>query len=255
MTLTPVAELHSHTIASGHAFGSLEEMTREAARIGLTILAITEHGPSMAGAPTPGYFEMTVRLPPVSHGVRIMVGCEANILDRQGQVDLDDRLSGLQPFMLAGLHGRTPYPGDAPQSANTDATIGALGNPSVLGISHPVQLLFPVEPKPLAEAACAHGKLLEVNLSVFARLRRENPAEVRDHPFVSATEEMISHLLHGDGHFMLNTDAHHMSELSSLRDIADWACGLIGVRAADAVNYDEALLREHVPALIGRRDD
>jgi putative hydrolase len=255
MRLTQIAELHSHTIASGHAFGSLEEMTCEAARLGLTVLAVTEHGPSMAGAPTPGFFEMTVRLPPVSHGVRVVVGCEANILDRQGMIDLDDRLSGLQPFMLAGLHGRTPYPGDARQSANTDAIIGALANPSVLGISHPVQLQFPVEPKPLAEAACAHGKLLEVNLSRFAPLRREDPETVRSHPFVSATEEMLSHLLHGGGHFMLNTDAHHMSELSSFWDIADWACGLLGVRAADAVNYDQALLREHIPALTGHIND
>jgi putative hydrolase len=251
MTLTPVAELHSHTIASGHAFGSLEEMTRMAARLGLAILAVTEHGPAMTGAPTPGFFEMTVRLPPVIHGVRVMVGCEANILDRYGRVDLDDRFSGLQPFMLAGLHGRTPYPGDAPRRANTDAIVGALGNPSVHGISHPIRPQFPVEPGPVAQAACAYGKLLEVNLSVFASLRHQDPEMVRGHPFVSGTAEMVSHLLHGGGHFMLNTDAHHMSELSSFRDIAGWACGLLGVRAADAVNYDEALLRKYIPALTG----
>jgi putative hydrolase len=252
--LTPVAELHSHTIISGHAFGTLEEMTRAAAALGLAVLAVTEHGPSMTGAPTPGFFEMTVRLPPVNHGVRVMVGCEANILDRHGRIDLDERLSRLQPFLLAGLHGRTPYPGDASPAANTDAIIGALANPSVHGISHPVQLRFPVEPKPLAEAACAHGKLLEVNLSVFALLRHEDPETVRSHPFVSATGELVSHMLDGGGHFMLNTDAHHMSELSSFRDIADWACGLIGVRATDAVNNDLARLREHIPALATDRD-
>lgn len=255
MTVTPVAELHSHTIISGHAFGTLEEMTCATARLGIKVLAVTEHGPAMTGAPTSGFFEMTVRLPPVSHGVRVMVGCEANILDRHGRIDLDERLSGLQPFMLAGLHGRTPYPGDAPAPANTDAIIGALGHPAVHGISHPVQFLFPVEPKPVAEAACAHGKLLEVNLSVFALLRREDPETVRSHPLVSATGEMISHLLHGGGHFMLNTDAHHMSELSAFREIADWTCGLLGVRAADAVNYNPSLLREFITALTENHDD
>lgn len=45
-----------------------------------------------------------------------------------------------------------------------------------------------------------------------------------------------------------------MSELSSFRAIADWACGLIGVRPDDAVNYDRALLGEHIPALTGPCD-
>ena len=249
MAGSPVAELHSHTIISGHAFGTLAEMTSAAARLGVKILAMTEHGPSMSGAPNSGFFEMTTRLPPVSGGVRVMVGCEANILDRHGRIDLEQCLCALQPFLLAGLHGRTPYPGDASRSANTDAVVGALTHPSVHGISHPFRPQFPVEPKPVAQAACAHGRLLEVNLSVFALLRHEDQETVRSHPFVSATREMISHLVSGGGNFMVNTDAHDMSELSTFRELADWACGLLGVRAADAVNYDEALLRKFIPAL------
>ena len=122
------------------------------------------------------------------------------------------------------------------------------------GISHPFQLLFPVEPKPVAEAARAHDKLLEVNLSVFALLRHENQKTVSDHPFVAATREMISHLASEGGHFMLNTDAHHMSELSTFREIADWTCALLGVQATDAANYDEKLLRQFIPALAAARD-
>jgi putative hydrolase len=245
----PVAELHSHTIISGHAFGTLTEMSGAAAGLGVRILAVTEHGPSMTGAPTPGFFEMTRRLPPVIGGVRVMVGCEANILDQSGRIDLDRSLSAVQPFLLAGLHGRTPYPGDASRSANTDAVIGALADPLIHGISHPFRQQFPVRPEPVAQAACAHGKLLEVNLSVFAPLRREDQQAVRDHPLVSGTRELVSHLVSGGGHFMLNTDAHHMSELSAFRALADWTCGLLGVRADDAVNADEALLRKFIPAL------
>lgn len=249
MAEIPVAELHSHTIISGHAFGTSAEMTGAAARLGIRVLAVTEHGPSMTGAPTPGFFEMTTRLPPVSDGVRVMVGCEANIVDRHGRIDLEQGLCALQPFLLAGLHSRTPYPGDASRSANTDAVVGALCHPSVHGISHPFRSHFPIDPKPVAEAACANAKLLEVNLSAFALLRHEDREAVRSCPFVSATRQMISHLVSGGGHFMLNTDAHHMSELLTFRELADWTCGLLGVRSADAVNDDEALLHKFIPAL------
>jgi putative hydrolase len=44
------ADLHCHTIASGHAFSTLSEMASGAARRGLDLIAITDHGPSMDGA-------------------------------------------------------------------------------------------------------------------------------------------------------------------------------------------------------------
>jgi putative hydrolase len=245
----PVTELHAHTIMSGHAFGTLDEMTRAAADLGIEILAVTDHGPAMTGAPTSGYFEMAGRLPSTVHGVRLLPGCEANIIDRRGRIDLAVDLASQQSFVLAGLHDRTPYPGDAARSANTDAVIGALAHPFVHGISHPVRLPFPVEPKVVAEAACAHGKLLEVNLSVFAQLRPTSAEALREHPVVAGTREAVTQLVSGGGHFMLNTDAHHMSELSTFRANATWTCDLLGLQVTDAVNYNQTLLAAYVPAL------
>lgn len=42
-------DVHTHTIASGHAFSSLQEMTLTAKEKGLDILGITEHGPNIPG--------------------------------------------------------------------------------------------------------------------------------------------------------------------------------------------------------------
>ena len=41
------ADLHTHTIASGHAYGTITELVHAAALKDLPILGITEHAPSM----------------------------------------------------------------------------------------------------------------------------------------------------------------------------------------------------------------
>ena len=40
-------DAHTHTVASGHAYSSLQEMAKAAADMGLEVLGITEHGPSV----------------------------------------------------------------------------------------------------------------------------------------------------------------------------------------------------------------
>ena len=45
-TMKTLLDVHTHTIASGHAYSSLQEMTLAAKEKGLEILGITEHGPN-----------------------------------------------------------------------------------------------------------------------------------------------------------------------------------------------------------------
>lgn len=86
--MRPIADLHTHTTGSGHAFSTLDELARAAADADVKVLGVTDHGPSMTGAPTHGYFEMSHRIPRFLHGVRVLFGCEANILDHTGRIDL-----------------------------------------------------------------------------------------------------------------------------------------------------------------------
>ena len=43
-------DVHTHTIASGHAFSTLQEMAQAAADKGLKVLGITEHSPGVPGS-------------------------------------------------------------------------------------------------------------------------------------------------------------------------------------------------------------
>ena len=40
-----IADTHSHTLASGHAYSTIREMVRAAFEKGMEAFAITEHGP------------------------------------------------------------------------------------------------------------------------------------------------------------------------------------------------------------------
>ena len=44
------ADLHTHTLSSGHAYSTIDEMAKGAQKRGLNLIAITDHGPAMPGA-------------------------------------------------------------------------------------------------------------------------------------------------------------------------------------------------------------
>ena len=77
-------DAHTHTIASGHAYSSLQEMVQAAADKGVQYLGITEHGPSVEGTCPILYFKNMFVVPREMYGVRVMMGCEVNILDTEG---------------------------------------------------------------------------------------------------------------------------------------------------------------------------
>ena len=52
-----ILDLHTHTIASGHAYNTMNEMIAAAKSRGLEIYGITEHAPRMNGSCTEMYFQ------------------------------------------------------------------------------------------------------------------------------------------------------------------------------------------------------
>ena len=88
--MTPLLDVHTHSIMSGHAYSSLQEMAMAASEKGLQILGITEHAPELPGACDPIYFRNLHVVPRQMYGVRLLLGAELNILDTDGTMDLDE---------------------------------------------------------------------------------------------------------------------------------------------------------------------
>ena len=99
-----LSDLHTHSIVSGHAYTTLLENINYCAEKGIKILGTSEHAPSMPGAPHYWYFGNMKVVPRVINGVTILRGCEANILDIDGSLDMTAESSRNLDYMIASFH-------------------------------------------------------------------------------------------------------------------------------------------------------
>ncbi len=158
-----LADLHTHTIGSGHAYSTLTENAQRAAQKGLKIIGMTDHGPSMPGAPHLYYFGNLSILPRSLYGVRILRGVEANIISQEGELDLPERYLAMMELVLVGLHVIC-YPGGELET-NTVAFIKAMENPYTDIMAHPGRSEFPLDLEKIAYMSSQLNIPLELNNS------------------------------------------------------------------------------------------
>ena len=165
-----VADLHVHTISSGHAYSTVKEVVRVAADKGLAMIALTDHGPGMPGGAHAYYFSNQTAIPDSLFGVRVLKGIEANVMDRQGRLDLDEFRLGKLDLVAAGLHTVcTPY---GTVRENTAMMLAAMRNPFVDVIVHPGNPEYPVDEETVVREAARCGVALEVNNSSLTVSRK-----------------------------------------------------------------------------------
>lgn len=154
-------DTHTHTLVSGHAYNTIDEMAAFAAEKGVTHLAITDHAPKMPGSTGVFYFSNMGIIPRMKNGVKIYMGCEANIMDYEGNIDLSEYgLKGCD-VVIASLHILCIKPGNIEE--NTNALIKVMNNPYINIIGHPDDSRYPVDYERLVKAAKEKHVLLELN--------------------------------------------------------------------------------------------
>lgn len=181
MRYQAVFDLHTHTIASGHAYCTLREMARTASEKGLELLGITEHAPKMPGTCHNFYFHNLKTVPREMYGIRLLLGVELNILDCRGTVDLEERELKNMDLAIASLHLPCMKPGT--REENTEAYLNAMKNPYVTIIGHPDDGRYEIDYPALVQGAKEYGKILELNNhsldpSCFRKGARENDLEM-----------------------------------------------------------------------------
>jgi putative hydrolase len=158
-----LADLHTHTVASGHAYSTLSENAREASKRGLTLLGMTDHGPSMPGAPNLYHFGNLSIIPKELAGVRILTGVEANITNHQGELDIPLHYLSKMDLVLVGLHVIC-YPGGSSEQ-NTQAYLKAMENPFVDMMVHPGRTEFELDLEKVAYVSAKLNIPVEINNS------------------------------------------------------------------------------------------
>jgi len=182
-------DLHTHTIFSRHAYSTIEECVRAAAERGLELLGSTDHFSAML-YPEQGLRNFQFYLnrsvwPRAWHGVRLLRGCEADIVDLDGNLfghdipvtksivgspisptTLKERVFSGCDYVVASVHNREFACGATP-TQGTALYEGALDDPKVLFLGHVGRARVPFETRALVRAAKERRKLIEINEHSF----------------------------------------------------------------------------------------
>ena len=229
-------DVHTHTIMSGHAFSTMQEMVAAAQGKKLDILGITEHGPGIPGTCHPIYFRNLHVVPRQMGSLRLLLGVELSILDTKGTLDLDEYYFRMLDIRIAGIHALCWQGGTIEE--NTDGMIAAIRNPWTHIISHPgdgtAELLF----EPIVLAAKETKTLLEINNSSLNPVRNKLRARAN-------TLEILRLCKQYDVPVILSSDAHFSHSIGDFGFI--WPL-LQETEFPDELimNYDAGRFLEHI---------
>ena len=217
-----VLDIHTHTLASGHAYGTIRENALAAKEKGLLGLGISDHAPGTPGTCDPIYFRNIKAVPRNLYGVEIFFGDENNVLD-DGSMTLPDDILNLLDYNIVGIHGICYN--DQGIEKNTDNLISCMKNPKTFFISHPDDGTWPLDYERLVLAAKENGVALEVNNSSVKGAWKKNCIE-NIHTYLKLCMKYQTNIFVG-------SDAHDPSAIGAF----DEAIALL-----DEVNFDEELI-------------
>lgn len=220
-----VADYHTHTVYS-HGKGTVADNARAAARAGLAVVGISDHGPANlfgVGVRGPHVFdkirEEARRWEREGGRVRVLVGVEANVVSLDGRLDLPDAVLQRLDYVMAGLHvpvkplswrdaarftwanvgGRLSRRlAQWARELNTEALVAAVLRNRVDVVTHPGWRLS-IDTRELARACARRGTALEINTGHVHT----------DVPYIEAAA--------AEGvHFVIGSDAHTPARVGDL---------------------------------------
>jgi len=184
------SDYHIHSIYSknNHGKSTIEEIVETSVELGLKEIAITDHGPRhfLYGIKRNKIVEAKNKIEEMRKKypqIKILFGVESNILNLEGDVDLNDDLLNLCDIILCGYHsgvifssfkdlwnfygmnflGRFNKKIKQKQTArNTEAVVKALYKYNINILTHPGDKI-PVDIDKIAYAAEKTNTLLEIN--------------------------------------------------------------------------------------------
>lgn len=222
-------DLHIHSLSSGHAYSTIEENARRATEIGLKMIAITDHSFAIPGGPQWIHFAALRMLPRNLHGVLLLRGIEANILDYQGTLDVEKPWIDTLDVVIASYHDIVINP--ATQKNHTEGMLAVMEHPFVDIIGHPGNPAFELDVKTFVKAARDHNKLIEINNSSFKGTRKgsyDNCLKIAK----EAVRQGVGLVLNSDAH--ISVKVGQLSQAQALVDAAGVPKELIINRSPEA---------------------
>ncbi len=200
-------DLHTHTVASGHAFCTLNELATRANELNMEAIAITDHGPGLPNGPHVYHFVNQWRFRNIPGKCKIFSGVEEDLSGFKGKVFLAEDVLRNLDIVLLGLH---PYPQGFVMNNDSKtilkSLLTAMENPLIKGITHPVNNWFDFDIKEIVKNAKPTGTAVELNLSKIKGL------EEKLYEFLELVGEF-------DAPLIINSDAHAVTELGNWENL------------------------------------
>jgi len=201
-----LADLHTHTLASGHAYNTISEMAKAASEKGIQLLGITEHSIKMPGTCHLFYFQNLNAVERKQYGVQLLMGAELNVINYEGKVDLERSVLEKLDICVASFHNPCIEPGT--RKENTHAALCVMENPYIIILGHPDDARYPFDYEELVLKAKETGTILELNNnSVAPNSFRKNARE---------NDQMMLELCKKHGvEVIVDSDAHSVKQVGN----------------------------------------
>lgn len=243
------ADYHTHSTYSGDGKSTMEENVQAAIAKGLKVLAISDHGPGHLGygikyKKYPQMRDEIDRLSEKYPEITLLLGIEANVMDEEGHLDIDEAFLKYNDILLAGYHfGSSPkdklsdvkihwynfmsrksnYYFEKARELNTKAFMKAIEQYPIHILTHP-GAKGPAHLVQVAEVAKKRGTALEINNS-HGHLSFEEIVQVKDSGCL----------------FSINSDAHKAENIGRFEKAIERAVRA-GVSAEQVLNAREDLM-------------
>ncbi|NMB09451.1 MAG: phosphatase [Tissierellia bacterium] len=202
-------DLHTHTTFCNHAYSTFKENLSAAKEKGLEVYGWSEHGYGMPNTTSKIFFKNLRVINREIDGIKVLIGMEANILDKTGKLIEDDEILKEVDYVIASLHTCCYKKGDTED--NTQAMINAIKNPYVKILGHPDDGRYPVDHEKVVLAAKKENVIIEVNNSSF-----------RETSFRKDTRknmlEMLKYCKKHKVEVLINSDAHIFHDVGNYKD-------------------------------------
>lgn len=218
-------DLHIHTNVNPHAFSTLEENIGAASKKGMEVIAITNHGPALQDTPHWWHLVNIAILPKEIEGVRVIKGVEANILNENGKLDINQKIYENMELVLAGFHVVDEYGNIDDIEKNTQAILSLIKKQKADIIVHLGNPNFPVDYEKIVKAAKENNVALEVNNTSLGTITRVGSKKNCKKMLELAKKERC--------YIALGTDAHYSGHIGEFQR---------AIELLEEVDYPEELI-------------
>lgn len=204
-----LADYHTHTVYS-HGKGTIEDNVKEAISKGIKTIGISDHGYKHIsfGVKINDIYKMREEIDNLNmkyDNINILLGMECNILDDNGNIDINDKIIDPLDYVMAGYHfGSTPnslrsmlnhfnnyiIKGEKSKEYNTKALINAMKKNDIFIITHP-------------------GDKGDIYIEEVAKIAKETDTKLEinsSHGFLNA--DQLKQIKNIGNKFIIGSDAH-----------------------------------------------